>query len=1686
MITTEAAKEFQAKERKYKEQLRRCLSSALSADLNRLLQEELEADVSLYAASGSGSLRAHRALLLARAPHVLQGKMHNDPTVVHLSGYELSGLKDFLRRVYTADQSMRSAETTPDVESERTMCVPDTSVLHSSTDLDADVPETASGLGADLLDLYQRREQCDITIQVAEQVFSCHRAVLCARSQYFRAMLSGSWMESSRQCITLQGLGPDEMEILLQYIYGAIVDLPPGASASQVVLAADMLGLEGLKDVVEMVLTRDYCRFFPKPIDGLQRTVLECLSLTHALGLQSLHTLCKRWVADHFVKTWCERNFSLLSPELHRVCLNAVAETMTVQNAVTMLCGTEQLIASLPEVKWAQQVRTLAMELQEESLQLIVLHFPQVTQTQAFHDLRRREEFTREPALLKKLCSAIREGVTVENCCDLFTAVNCLCGNDMEDDALLEQRQRQQEEMLLIKGTIEDLVKSQYSLAHRTQRVSDYKTASSRGAASAMKSDGLGTANKPGDGHTSKAKNAKKPGDRSVAAKAKTASAGAPVVNGTGVAGARRDPASANGPRSSHGAKEQEKKPNPGARPKTSPPSCTSTSQMAMLLIKGTIEDLVKSQYSLAHRTQRVSDYKTASSRGAASAMKSDGLGTANKPGDGHTSKAKNAKKPGDRSVAAKAKTASAGAPVVNGTGVAGARRDPASANGPRSSHGAKEQEKKPNPGARPKTSPPSCTSTSQMAVKSQRSSAGKADSTAGTAQAQPLASSTSGSTSPENGASSPRNDAHSVPVSKHGSSTKKPASPRREDSKDGSRSSVAHKTASETPKKKVTKPVSDTGASTKSSTKPAKACPAPSKQSSAAAAKCGPKLKSTSEFSTEKGSPKSAGSSKTKKLGLKGKDAVNGKTSDCKTDLGPNENTGHVELASDQPAAHSTQSMNQSGGDSLSLQLDSSPMQSLQKMEIQETGKSNGGDETSVTSAANSLPHTKSAVEGTKVKQSQSSFVPAHIGEVSSPNSQRDTEPPMDTPCTVGGTHTPLEDSWSGIHPQVSPESETGSTHTTSSDDIKPRSEDYDAGGSQDDDCSNDRGVSKCGTMRCHDFLGRSSSDTSTPEELKMCEGGAGLRVEVRLRGREVETTSEEEGLRSRPRSWLQRDEVHVEEEHSEVEATMTVKSVPDHQLFSSSDEEEEETEDERSEVEVIPGQTPLPPTEPSPQFQGIVNLAFDDDGVDQENDQPDYQSSSNFRRSVLLSVDECEELGSEEGGVQTPPQQPEDVVTPCDVFESDSTAFQSKGAPPSGQQNHADTKDEEQEEKSSVFITELHEPVQGESNHIPVDGVKSSVPTVGTDTRDLPPQERPCHLDLRHTEQYNGGQLKNPTNPTESRKAELHLDLNEPQLTGDSPVHAAQSPAGDNGCDRLDQSCKHERRPSKALSPIFELDVGEALECCSDKGRKVKPQAQEEKQSGGEGGRFAERDWSLLRQLLSDHESNLGVINPVPEELNLAQYLIKQTLSLSRDCLDSQAFLSPERETFKRWAELISPMEDSSTSITVTSFSPEDAASPQGEWTINHDANRVLMTQQHRVRFSDTVDPGAFIFPLSGTAFLLIDLHDMPERFEESGLIERITKFMQVHRNSFLLLHAPFNGKRELEILSWIQCRFFGGNLRILPVRNNAEVVKGMLTIAKATSKPHVDNIRDRMSLAQAHIVESSPVWEMLRDIL
>ncbi|XP_043941601.1 protein SPO16 homolog [Protopterus annectens] len=150
-----------------------------------------------------------------------------------------------------------------------------------------------------------------------------------------------------------------------------------------------------------------------------------------------------------------------------------------------------------------------------------------------------------------------------------------------------------------------------------------------------------------------------------------------------------------------------------------------------------------------------------------------------------------------------------------------------------------------------------------------------------------------------------------------------------------------------------------------------------------------------------------------------------------------------------------------------------------------------------------------------------------------------------------------------------------------------------------------------------------------------------------------------------------------------------------------------------------------------------------------------------------------------------------------------------------------------------------------------------------------------------------------------------------------------------------------------------------------------------------------------------------------------------------------------------------------------------------------LNHEVATALSRQNHRVRYSDSVHEGSIIFSLSGVAFMLADTQKESVNGEDTTFLDRLEKFMNIHRNSFLLLVAAFHGQTEREILFRIQQRFFGRNLRIIPVHNTSDTIRSILTIAKATCKPYVDSIRHRMVMARAQILERSPVWEMLQEL-
>nr|XP_036854127.1 BTB/POZ domain-containing protein 8 isoform X2 [Manis javanica] len=578
-------------------------------------------------------------------------------------------------------------------------------------------------------------------------------------------------------------------------------------------------------------------------------------------------------------------------------------------------------------------------------------------------------------------------------------------------------------------------------------------------------------------------------------------------------------------------------------------------------------------------------------------------------------------------------------------------------------------------------------------------------------------------------------------------------------------------------------------------------------------------------------------------------------------------------------------------------------------------------------------------------------------LEQISGKNYPKDMET-AETPDSHGSPETPLMSHWSSSTsvqpPRESPASDTGSA-TTSSDDIKPRSEDYDAGGSQDDEGSTDRGISKCGTMLCRDFLGRSSSDTSTPEELKIYDSN--LRIEVKMKKQssndlfQVNSTSDDEIPRKRPEIWSRSTVVHPREKENIPRGSVQFAQEVD-QVSSSADE----TEDERSEAENFSTSNSAPQ-----QFQGIINLAFEDAT---ENESQEFCATKNFKRSVLLSVDECEELGSDEGEVHTPFQPSIDSLSPCDVFDviphehhggtryskfsqgSKGSILECKqGKGHSAYPNESSlwgpcSTDSSRTDKQSASATENKYTIDVLSKggrHLPEDKKENSGSDVDSDFQqcsklpdsDIKSQGRPCHLEL-HQRELNSDIPKNSsTKSLDSCRSQLlpqEGQGRENHSTATKKANIAFSAGDIDDCDTLAQSyCDH--RPSKTLSPIYEMDVTEAFE------QKMESEIHVTDMDFEDVHYFAKQDWTLLKQLLSEQDSNLNITNSVPEDLNLAQYLINQTLLLARDSSKPQG--KAHVDTLSKWSELTSPLDDSSASITMASFSSEEC-SPQGEWTI------------------------------------------------------------------------------------------------------------------------------------------------------
>ncbi|KAF6109312.1 KIAA1107 [Phyllostomus discolor] len=1758
----DCSKGLQRKGQYERRRLKALVSEQLSQDLLRLLREEIHTDVTFSV--GCTLFKAHRAVLLARVPNFYFhsiGQTSNNLTnyePIAVENFEASEFRTFLQIVYSSDRNIKNYENEilrkkrvesgiPQTEHDFNFqkytdndgrppiefldekspgCsllkheTPDTSDGEDNFISSEDVYdlEPASELGEDLLKLYVKHCCPDIDFYVDGKSFKTHRAILSARSSYFAAMLSGCWAESSQEYIPLQGINHVEMNVMMHFIYGGTLDFPDKANVGKILNMADMYGLEGLKEVAIYILRRDYCNFFQKPVPRRLTSILECLTIAHSVGVESLFADCMKWIVKHFARFWSERSFANVPPEIQERCLNMLIQSLNDKNAAFLLMESDRLIISLPRVKWTETALTMASRLQEECIAFTIENFPKIVQSENFALFLQSQAMSSTTDLLDKILKAIEENITTENSCSLLMTLDMLLNSDSTKEmgftckiqALRDKlwiflvqsfyavrhteswklmstdHQQKIQAAAFDKGDNRRLGKKPiFSSSQQRRQVSDSgviknkslrennkkKCWSCPSTNQKMKSDGLGASghssstNRNTINKTSKHDDLKEKGDTKTASKItkELKSAGKNVSgkpkaiikpkteNNDNAKSAnissrqlveRSATAAANGHKNTlngKGVRNQEGQVT-GARPKVltgnlnvqarAKPLKTGKDSPCLGIIERSSRSTNSSMELLVSTESLDEPKENGSTEEKPSGHK---LSFCESPGQTVKNSVESIK---TSTVAVKSQPVSK---VTNGTSnkksiheqetninnsvlkkvTSKGYSDPVpqailKKRGHDNVCATAQQRTKNAPSNLAKTQ--GCQGESPNSVKSSRQSDGnvtKLDHSTTEKQTPKRKIVKQGHTT------LPKVNAKMVAIPKNVNQSKKGETLNNKDSKQKmvpgqiilkAQSSSQRSLKSET---SVVQKCNNSGSVTEqkpheplinltaeiigieafqSSCTPGPQKPLNNQEKEKLVLECQKISNMDKSIKHELESRQiCSGKIETKLSSHREIDHCNPAQLHCHTNgsenidpefysttaiksmiLNPNENLLNSNPVCDLDSTNAEQihsvldkekhierkDMNKKSSIECVKDVPCVPERTMDNLHtIQVDGKPTFHVEQTIPSQLSD----GSAMNEDKYATADSdSSSKCFLEQISGKNSPKDTEA---TEIPEKNREAPFTSDWnlstSVLHQRDSPESDSGSA-TTSSDDIKPRSEDYDAGGSQDDDGSNDRGISKCGTMLCHDFLGRSSSDTSTPEELKMYDSN--LRIEVKMKKQssndpfQVNSTSDDEIPRKRPEIWSRSTIVHPREKENILRGSVQFAQEVD-QVSSSADE----TEDERSEAENVAENFSVSNSAPQ-HFQGIINLAFEDAT---ENESHEFSTSKNFKRSVLLSVDECEELGSDEGEVHTPFLPSIDSLSPSDVFDGFShehprrTCYSRNIQGNEGsileckrdKGNNVCKKESfllgvssigpSRKDKQSASVTEKKYTIDvlpKEGRHLLTENKKvSNGSTVDNDFQqhsklsdgDIKSQERPCHLELHQREPNSDIPKNSSTKSLDSCRSQLLPQggqVKESHSTATEKANIALSAGDIDDCDTVAQTYMYDHRPSKSLSPIYEMDVIEAFEQKMESETHITDMDLEDDQH------FAKQDWTLLKQLLSEQDSNLNITNSVPEDLNLAQYLINQTLLLARDSSKPQG--KAHVDTLNRWSELTSPL-DSSASITMASFSSEDC-SPQGEWTI------------------------------------------------------------------------------------------------------------------------------------------------------
>jgi len=150
---------------------------------------------------------------------------------------------------------------------------------------------TPNTLSKDLHTLVNHNQYHDVTFMVEDKPLYAWRGILCARSDYFRAMFEKlSWKESGETSITIKHIPYRTFYAVIVYIYTGEIDTPITVEDCLLLLsAANKYILPRLKNLCEKMLVNELT------VDN----VCNIFRLADLHVSSFLHKACVQFIADH-------------------------------------------------------------------------------------------------------------------------------------------------------------------------------------------------------------------------------------------------------------------------------------------------------------------------------------------------------------------------------------------------------------------------------------------------------------------------------------------------------------------------------------------------------------------------------------------------------------------------------------------------------------------------------------------------------------------------------------------------------------------------------------------------------------------------------------------------------------------------------------------------------------------------------------------------------------------------------------------------------------------------------------------------------------------------------------------------------------------------------------------------------------------------------------------------------------------------------------------------------------------------------------------------------------------------------------------------------------------------------------------------------------------------------------------